>query len=113
MARPSLTPDDAPAALVDAVATLGANIATARRRRGLRQRDLAEKAGIARGTLIRVEAGELATGIAAFAAALWAMGLLDALADLADPAHDEVGLTLEAARAGGRVRVDGGLSDDF
>jgi hypothetical protein len=41
------------------------------------------------------------------------MGLLDALADLADPAHDEVGLTLEAARAGGRVRVDGGLSDDF
>ncbi len=113
MPRPSIRSETAPAAAVDAVTALGANIATARQRRGLRQEDLAAKAGVSRPTIARVESGELGTSVGAYVAALWAMGLLDDLAEVAAPERDREGIALEAARRGERVRPDHGLSDDF
>jgi transcriptional regulator with XRE-family HTH domain len=95
------------------VAKLGRDIRTARIRRQLREEDLAAKAGITRMTLRRVEAGTLGTGVGAYAAALWALLLLDDLADVAAPNRDLEGQTLEAARRGKRVRLPKGLNDEF
>ncbi len=103
----------APAAVTSAVQQLGANVATARVRRGLRQEDLARKAGISKVTMNRIEAGALGTGIGAYAAVLWAMGLHDALSRLAHPDDDVEGTTLEAARRPTRVGMSRELSDDF
>jgi len=70
-------------------------------------------AGITVQTLRRVEAGSLGTGVGAYLAALWAMGLDSQVADLASPETDIEGQTLEAAGRGDRVRPDGRLNDEF
>src|SRR3954451_25363365 len=90
--------DSAPTAVEQAVSQLGANITTARLRRRWRQEDLAEKAGITRATLVAIEHGKLGTGIGAYVAVLWALGLHADVSRLASPERDAEGLTLEAAR---------------
>jgi transcriptional regulator with XRE-family HTH domain len=102
-----------PAAVEEAVSRLGANIATARLRRQWRQQDLAEKAGITRVTLAGIERGKLGTGIGAYVAVLWALGLDGDVALLAAPDRDLEGQTLEAARLPERARSSNRLSDDF
>lgn len=102
-----------PAAVQEVLARLGANIATARLRRRWRQADLAEKAGITRATVSAVEQGRVGTGIGAYVAALWALGLHEAVAQLAAPERDVEGLTLEGARLGRRARPSPRLDDDF
>jgi transcriptional regulator with XRE-family HTH domain len=111
--RANINEASAPAAVLDAVTKLGQDIATARIRRRLREEDLATRAGITRTTLRRVEAGALGTGVGAYAAVLWALGLHETLADAAAPERDLEGQTLEAARRGERVRLPTELSDDF
>lgn len=113
MPQQNVNREAAPAAVVETVAELGRNIATARRRRRLREVDLAEKAGVSRTTLRRVEAGALGTGIGAYAAVLWAVGLHGSLTSVADPQRDLEGQTLEASRRGERMRPGRGLSDEF
>lgn len=114
MGRPPANPDHLPAAIVTTLAELGQQIATARLRRRWRQDDLAEKAGINPNTVRRIEAGATGTGIGAYAAALWALGLLDQLAEVARPERDAEGEALAAARLGERVRPSsGGLDDAF
>jgi transcriptional regulator with XRE-family HTH domain len=102
-----------PAAVERAVAELGANIATARLRRRWPQQVLAEKAGITRPTLVAIEQGKLGTGIGAYVAVLWALGLHGDLAQVAGPDRDLEGRTLEAARLPERARPPMRLSDDF
>jgi DNA-binding XRE family transcriptional regulator len=113
MPRRNITEEAAPAAVVDVAVKLGRDIATARIRRQLREEDLATKAGITRTTLRRVEAGALGTGIGAYAAVLWALGMHHDLAEVAAPERDVEGQTLEAARRGERVRLPTRLSDEF
>lgn len=113
MPKQNITEDAAPIDLIEAVQDLGGRIRLARQRRQLRQVDLAAKAGITTRTLRRVEGGELGTGVGGYAAVLWALGLLNDLAAVADPDTDSVGRTLEAARRGERVRPNTGLNDDF
>lgn len=113
MPRRKVNYESAPAAVVDAVRRLGRNISLARVRRRLREDDLAERAGISRVTMRRVERGELGTGIGAYAAVLWALGFQDDLEGVLSPERDLEGQTLEAARYGGRVRPAKELSDDF
>lgn len=102
-----------PAAVEQSVQQLGRNIAVARLRRGWRQQDLAQKAGITRATLVGIEKGKLGTGIGAYVAVLWALGLHDGVAQLASPEQDAEGLTLEAARLPARARRSARLDDDF
>jgi ribosome-binding protein aMBF1 (putative translation factor) len=113
MPKQNITEEAAPDALVEAVRELGERIRLARRRRQLRQVDLAARAGIPTRTLRRVEGGELGTGIGVYAAVLWALGLLTDLTTVADPDTDLEGRTLEAARRGERVRPGRKLNDDF
>ena len=109
----SLRPGSAPAAIVETVARLGANIAAARINRQWRQRDLAAKAGVTRRVIIRIEEGQLGVGIGAYVAALWAMGLHQDVGELASPERDVEGQTLAAARLGERVRPATQLDDEF
>ncbi|HVG43514.1 MAG TPA: helix-turn-helix domain-containing protein [Longimicrobium sp.] len=105
--------DASPAPVEQAVAQVGTNIATARLRRRWRQQDLAEKAGITRATLVSIERGKLGTGIGAYVAVLWALGLHGEVSRLASPERDAEGLTLEAARLPSRARPTKDLDDDF
>lgn len=102
-----------PAAIEQVITQLGANIATARLRRHWRQEDLADKTGLTRMTIVAIEKGKLGTGIGAYVAALWALGLHDDVALLAAPDRDLEGQTLEAARLPERARPASQLSDDF
>lgn len=104
MPRTSMISNDPPAAVAEALARLGRNIRTARLRRGMTQTNLAERIGTSRFVVADLERGKATTGIAAYLAALWALGLLDQLTMVADPAFDEEGMLLERARAPRRVR---------
>ena len=113
MTRIALSESAAPARILAAARRLGVDIRIARKRRQLRQEDLARAAGITVPTLRRVESGSLGTGLGAYLAVLWAMGLDERVSALVDPASDIEGETLEAARRGRRVRLARTISDDF
>ncbi len=57
--------------------TLGANLRTARLRRNLSLQQVAEKVGVGRHVVSSAEKGKPSTGIAIYAAILWALGLID------------------------------------
>jgi transcriptional regulator with XRE-family HTH domain len=102
-----------PAAVVEALERLGRNIRTARLRRRLPQTELAERMGVSRFVVADVERGKPTTGVAAYVGALWVLGLLGDLSEVADPDRDEEGKTLERARSPRRARGRRPLSDDF
>jgi transcriptional regulator with XRE-family HTH domain len=113
MPRIAVSVEAAPLKVTKAARRLGFHIRTARKRRRLRQAELARRAGITVQTLRRIESGSLGTGIGAYLAALWAMGLDSAIGDLASPDQDIEGKTLEAAMRGKRVRTAKGLDNEF
>lgn len=67
---------------------LGEDISLARRARKMSAQDFADRIGISRATLHRLETGDPGVGINTLAVALHALGRLDALIDIADPMHD-------------------------
>lgn len=92
---------------------LGANLRTARLRRNLTLEDVAEKIGTGRRTVADAEKGKPSTGVAVYAAMLWALDLLDQLDSVAAPDRDEEGRTFALARERVRARPRTELSDDF
>jgi len=84
---------------------LGADIRDARRRRGLPAAIVADRAFTSRPALTRVEAGDHRVSIGIYAAVLNALGLLDGLGTLADPAHDPVGMTLASEKLPARIHL--------
>ena len=66
---------------------------------------LAERAFTSRATLQRVESGDPAVGMGIYAAVFHALGLLDGLALLADPANDPVGQALANESLPKRIRL--------
>jgi transcriptional regulator with XRE-family HTH domain len=104
----------APAAVEEVARTLGMRIRLARLRRRIPLRELAERAGVNHKTAAAVEAGGLLTGLGAYLALIWALGLEREAAKLLDPDHDEEGKQLELARIPKRARTKkGSISDDF
>jgi hypothetical protein len=65
---------------------------------------MAERASISRVTLSRVEKGEPGVAMGTYATVLFSLGMVDRLADVADPRHDTVGLALEEERLPARIR---------
>jgi|SRR5215468_1842610 len=96
-----------------ALRKLGADLKTARLRRNLTGEEAAQKIGTSRFTVADAERGKPSTSVAVYAALLWAYGLVDRLADLADPSKDEEGARLALAREPARARHRQTLSDDF
>lgn len=84
---------------------LGADIALARRKRGLTAEMMAERIGISRGTYLRLEKGDPTVAMGTYAMAMFVLGLGTPLADLADVRKDDQGLLLDAERVPKRVRA--------
>ena len=99
------TPHHPSLAVRRALRALGTDVREARLRRRLTMAVVAERAFTTRATLQRIEAGDTGVGIGIYAAVLQALGLLDGLAGLADPARDTVGQSLASATLPKRVRM--------
>lgn len=96
-----------------ALKRLGANLRTARLRRNLTIRDVAEKIGTGPRPVSDAEKGKPTTGVAVYVALLWTYDLLDPLDDIAGPALDKEGLALSLQRERSRAREPGRLDNDF
>jgi len=77
-----------PPVAASAIRQLGENLAIARKRRKESQRAWAMRIGVSVPTLIRVEQGEPTVSMGVYASALWLMGRVQALPDVAAPATD-------------------------
>jgi hypothetical protein len=94
-----------PLPAVRALRKLGSDIHDARRRRRIPTTLLAERARISRMTLGKVEKGDPSASAGAYVTVLFVLGLVDRVADLADPRHDAVGIALEVERLPKRIRL--------
>jgi transcriptional regulator with XRE-family HTH domain len=96
-----------------ALKRLGNDLRTARIRRNHTIEEVAQKIGTGPRAVMDAEKGKASTGIAVYAALLWVYGLLQPLNDVANPAKDEQGIRLIAAKEKTRVRKSAGLDSDF
>ena len=94
-----------PIPVARAIRKLGHDIRDARLRRRIPVAILAERASISRMTLSKVEKGDPGVSLGTYATVLFALGLAERLADVADPRHDAVGLELEEERLPKRIRL--------
>lgn len=92
---------------------LGARISIARKRRQLRQEDLAKRTGLSRSTIQAIERGEVTCSVGALFNVLWTLGLSNELEIIADPGLDQGGLALSLSKEKKRVVVPRQVSDDF
>jgi hypothetical protein len=88
-----------PPVVSGALKRLGENLAIARVRRKESQRLWAKRLGVSIPTLIRMEQGEASVGIGIYATALWMIGRVQALPELADPQHDQGAFELDVRGA--------------
>lgn len=92
---------------------LGARLAIARKRRQLRQQDLAERTGLSRSTIQAIERGELSCSLGGLLNVLWTLGLANELQLIADPGLDQQGLALALSRDKRRVFLPRQVDNDF
>jgi transcriptional regulator with XRE-family HTH domain len=78
-----------PPAVAQALRGLGENLAIARVRRRESQRTWAKRLGISVPTLIRMERGDPGVSAGIYATALWLMGRVNVLSNVAAPAEDK------------------------
>ena len=103
----------APREVEQALTRLGRDLRTARLRRNLTSEEAAQKIGTSRFAVADAEKGKPSTSVAVYVALLWAYGLVDQLAQVADPGGDEEGTRLSLSRAPARARHRRTLSNDF
>jgi hypothetical protein len=96
-----------PIPVTRALRKLGHDIKDARRRRRLPMSIVTQRASISKPTLIKIERGDPTVAIAHYATVLFVLGMVDRLADLADPKNDPVGLQLEEENLPKRIRAAG------
>lgn len=113
MPRLSKVAQSPPAAVEEALKRLGSNIRTARLRRKIRLEDLAERIGVSRFALADAEKGKPTTSVVVYAAALWALGLIEDMRGLADPDRDSEGKALERVRSPKKAHPTKALDNDF
>ncbi len=91
--------------IIRALKKLGQDINDARRRRRITMELMAERAGISRSTLSRIEKGDENTSLGSYASVLFVLGLTDQLGNLADANNDLMGQTLEEENLPKRIRM--------
>lgn len=82
---------------------LGQDVALARRVRKLSTQDMADRMGVDRGTLRRLEQGDPGVSLNTLAMALSALGMMERLAGLVDRATDDIGLMAVQSRIPNRI----------
>ena len=97
--------DVLPATVKRSLTKLGADLATARRKRGLTAAAVAERMGVSKSTYLRVEKGDPTVMLGVYAMALFVLGFGDAIRDLVDSSRDDAGLMLDEERLPKRVRM--------
>jgi len=98
-------PPATPLPVLRALRKLGEDIRDARRRRRIPVAILAERASISRTTLNKIEKGDPGAALGNYATVLFALGMVDRLAAVADPRHDALGLELEEERLPQRIHL--------
>lgn len=93
-----------PPQLGRALRSLGEDLATWRKLRGLTQAQLADRSDVARTTLIRLENGEGGVSTENFLRVLRGLGILDSLTAALDPYESDVGRLRSGQRLPERVR---------
>jgi len=94
-----------PSAVRRSLVKMGRDLSVARRKRRITQAMMAERIGVAEATYLRIERGDPTVGVAAYAMALFVLGLGTPFADVVDAARDDQALVLDAARLPTRVRA--------
>ncbi|GGF34720.1 helix-turn-helix domain-containing protein [Subtercola lobariae] len=74
-----------------AAATLGQQLSVWRKLQGLTAQQVAERAGISRGTLQKVESGDTGVSFGAALSVARALGVLDAMVNATDPYETDLG----------------------
>lgn len=87
-----------------ALRKLGHDLRDARRRRRIAVAIAAQRASVSRTTLVKIEKGDPGVALGIYATVLFVVGMIERLADLADPKHDAVGLQLEEEHLPQRIR---------
>lgn len=87
-----------------AASRLGENIAAWRRLQGIGSEELAERAGISRSTLSRLENGRGDVSLSAVLSCLRVLGVLEQIIAAADPAGSDYGRALLRRSLSERVR---------
>ncbi len=83
---------------------LGTDVAIARRKRGFTVQMMAERAGVAKTTYLKVEKGDPSVSMGVYAMVLFVLGRAQTLAEVIDVRHDDTGLVLDTARMPKRIR---------
>lgn len=112
MARNNLL-EAPPYAVEQSLKKVGRNLRLARLRRKQTIEEVAKRIGTGSRAVRNAESGKAPTGVAVYAALLWAYDLLTPLEKLADPLADKEGLALASAKEGKRARKSGGLDNEF
>ena len=88
-----------------ALKKLGQDLCDARKRRRIPMKLAAERAGISRTTLSKIERGDDGVSFGAYAKILFILGMIGRLIELADPMFDKLGMGLEADNLPKRIRI--------
>ena len=88
-----------------ALQKLGRDLRDARKRRRIPMQLAADRAGISRTTLDKIEKGDEGAGVGAYARILFVMGMVERFADIADPKYDQIGLELVSEQLPKRIRI--------
>jgi len=101
----SASSDVLPPSLRRSFAKLGADLAIARRKRGLTMQMVAERVAVAKSTYVRVEKGDPSVSMGVYAMTLFVLGFGTPLSELVDARRDDQGLLMDVARLPKRVRI--------
>ena len=88
-----------------AIRKLGEDIRDARRRRRIPVALMAERASISRTTLSKVEKGDPGVSMRTYGTVLFALGMINRIAEIADATHDLQGLAIEEEHLPKRIRI--------
>lgn len=88
-----------------ALKKLGQDLCDARKRRRIPMQLAADRAGISRVTLSKIEKGDEGVSMGAYARIFFILGMIDRLSELADIAVDKLGQGLEAEKLPKRIRI--------
>lgn len=94
-----------PIPALKALRKLGKDLNDARRRRRVTLQLMAERAGVSRATIAKIERGDPTASIGGYAAVLFVLGMTSRLSDLVDAAYDLTGRQLEEEKLPQRVRL--------
>lgn len=100
-----------------AIEQLGGNLKMARLKRRISLQDFADRIGVSKRTVMRMEKGDEGVSIGALAMACLVLGELERIEMFLDPGSDDTGLLLDRdnlpKRIGGKRKSSGGSAHDI